>query len=143
VKRIRRHDKFLARLCAACDCPDPEELEGLYLVKMLTGPLPDLTRLGHRKGISDGSGVNILRERIFWGYFEVGVNYAGGEPDSILLDYDHYTNFFPLNRVRDYVRRDAGGVYVGKFHVVLFNRPIFLGYFRLSKAVRRNWEPRK
>jgi hypothetical protein len=122
-------------------CPRPEALLEFpsWRVSMVTGPLPSLTALGHRKlfRASDDGGVegcNSLDLVGRWGYFRVS---EGRTPDlrqSLLLDYfAHPEQGLITSRMQDYLRTTPDfRVMVGRFYLLLWGKLRFCGYFLLE-----------
>ncbi len=119
--------------------PGPTELEGEYLVHMLT-VFPSFRRFGHRKIFYQArgrtEGYNVLFGRR-WGHFflEEGVCEDMGSPDAVIINYNCDRNSVLTKRIRDYVRCvEEGQSYLGRFYCLLRGKLRFSGYFSLSRV---------
>jgi len=121
--------------------PEPTALAGEWRVDMLTGIVPSMYRLNHRKVIEIGRcggvfGNNVLFRDTKWGYFYVekifGRTYGFDDRPALLIDYDRPPNKLS-NNLRDYVRQLAPGLFLGRFCYQMEDRLIFIGYFTLTK----------
>ena len=114
-------------------CPRLEDLSGVYMVRMLTGLIPDFSKWNHRKAMGGGAGFNLFWQDTMWGYFSIKYDDVAGIGPVVLLDYDHPCNSFLTRRIRDYVREVMPGLYIGTFNYILNASPRFVGYFWLKK----------
>lgn len=112
-------------------CPDLEEFDGRYEVKML-GWLkffPD-----NYKVVLACNGVNRLWGNKTWGHFEVRWWAMEDAGKCLWLNYSVPGNGIITRRIRDLIRQLSDEFYIGKFHYVLFGKPRFLGYFILRRV---------
>jgi hypothetical protein len=122
--------------------PEPAALAGEWRVDMLTGIVPSMYRLNHRKVIEIGSGGGIFGSNVLfrdakWGYFYVekifGRAFGFDDRPALLIDYNRTINGEMSRNLRDYVRCLAPGLFLGRFCYQFGSRLIFLGYFTLAK----------
>jgi len=116
-----------------------------WRVRMVSGPVPDLSRLHHRKRFESVQGV-ILGHNVTdvvgkWGRFSVRHSPVPGKNGlldggmALCLDYSG-RNGSIVSRVRDYVRLPWAAdrrVMVGQFRLLLLGRERILGYFLLEE----------
>lgn len=119
--------------------PQVREFQGEYLVRMLT-MLPSLHRVKHRKSFETddkGSvGKNILFRNFAWGNFflEEGALEKPEKLEAVIINYATRKNTCMIRRIRDFVRAvDGDRLYLGRFTMVILGKPVFLGYFSLTK----------
>ncbi len=119
--------------------PSPAEFEGEYEVDMLT-VLPSLRRFAHRKTFEKTGGAvtgrNVLFRSSCWGGFFLEESVIPGPEGlkAVVINYNIRGNTFLTRRIRDYVRSvDGTRVYLGRFTLMVNNKPRFLGYFSLTK----------
>lgn len=131
----------LKELFRSASTPDIADLDGEYLVDMLT-VWPSFKRFNHRKVIAGEngkvSGYNVLFNTI-WGRFVVEEDICRAV-DSVhvaLINYNIKDNTFPVRRIRDHVRCiEKGMLYIGRFNYLISGRLQFLGYFSLERIKR-------
>lgn len=120
--------------------PDPDELQGDYDIQMLTGIIPDFSRIGHIKRfyhyrgdhtVNIVSGHNVFAGKLPWGYF-LALKEQWSRMETV-INYGSSGNWFS-GRIRDTLSTvEAGRVYLGKFHLVIFGKPRFFGFFSMIK----------
>ena len=119
--------------------PLVKEFQGEYLVRMLTN-IPSLHRIKHRKSFKATEqgviGKNILFRNFEWGNFFLEEGDID-KPESlkmVVINYATGQNTFLTRRIRDFVRAvDGKRLYLGRFNIVVLGKPVFLGYFSLTK----------
>lgn len=123
--------------------PTVFELKGEYDVEVLTGPLPSLKKLKHRKaffaGGNQGVGYNILFRATKWGWFILEADQKCPDLDTkaVKIKYQTSQNFFLFQRVSDYIKKvELSGqiLYLGRIYLTIWNKPRFLGFFSLTKV---------
>ena len=136
-----KNNEELTEVFGLSEIPEINELNGEYRVDMLTGPIPNMRGIGHRKIFAGTNGAvrgcNIVFSKARWGDFflEKAACSDPGELPALLINYDVPENGCVTKRIRDQVRRlDEYGHYLGRFYMTLFGKPRFLAYFMLTKA---------
>lgn len=136
---LPRNNRKLREIFSKARTPEIPELNGECAVDMLTF-IPSLERFEHRKVFypenSGVSGHNMLLN-IRWGRFflERGTCKELGSLSVVVINYDRPENLCTTKRVRDHLRFvEDGGLYLGRFNVLLLDRLHFLGYFSLRKV---------
>ena len=133
-----RNNKKLDQIFLSGSLPEIQELEGEYLVDMLT--LPASRRLFPDSKIfysEDGkpAGHNRLFKTRTWGKFfleECTLTEPFGGP-CLIINYDTPRNTFLTRPIRDHIKRVKENIYLGRFNLLLGKKLLFLGYFSLSK----------
>jgi hypothetical protein len=120
------------------DPPGPSELEGEYLVDMLT-IFPSFKRFSHRKVFHKENemmqGYNVLFGKK-WGYFflEEDMCTALNQKAATVINYNRKGNSPIIRGIRDQIRCvNKQELYIGRFNYMLSGRLIFLGYFSLER----------
>jgi len=133
-----RNNTELDAIFRSAPVPSLSEFQGEYFVDMLT-MLPSLRSFSHRKVFRKENGkivgCNILFTRLALGRFFVEEALCEGFDSSraVLINYNVPENIL-FGRVRDYVRRIDEDVYLGRFNILLFGKPHFMGYFTLTRT---------
>jgi hypothetical protein len=136
--KLPKNNHELKTIFKNAQTPDISELEGEYLVDMLT-VFPSFKRFSHRKVFyAEDSGIlghNILFNRV-WGRFfmEEGICSDLYSVKVAVINYDLPENSFFVKRVRDYVRCvEKNALYIGRFNYLCCGKLYYLGYFSLEK----------
>jgi hypothetical protein len=140
IMKFPNNSRELMHVFKNASTPDMSELDGEYLVDMLT-VWPSFKRFSHRKIIyredNRVKGYNVLFNKI-WGHFAVKEGICR-EVDSLKaaeINYNRPENMFHVRRIRDHIRCvEKGTLYIGRFNYEFFGRPRFLGYFSLEKIM--------
>ncbi|RJR16784.1 MAG: hypothetical protein C4581_09225 [Nitrospiraceae bacterium] len=138
IMKFPRDSRELYRVFRNASDPELSELEGEYLVDMLT-VWPSFKRFSHRKIFYRENnkllGHNVLLN-VSWGRFFIEEDICK-DLDSIkvaVINYNRPENLFHIRPIRDHIRRvDNGMYYIGRFNYLVSGRLIFLGYFSLEK----------
>lgn len=146
--RFSSNSKALDHLWGLADEVDVTQLKGLWHVEMMTGKLPDLSRLNHRKFFFDmgkgrkGHNIITLRREHVWGRFAVhtgigDIEYAialspigRGQPvDSSQVEFLERATYLIYERhgIVDQIKQLHPQLMIGKFYW----HGKFLGYFFL------------
>ena len=130
--------RALKEIFINADPPGLSELEGEYLVDMLT-IFPSFKRFLHRKvfyKVNDMmQGHNVLFGKE-WGYFflEEDMCTALDQKAATVINYNRKDNSPIIRGIRDQIRCvNKQELYIGRFNYMLSGRLIFLGYFSLEK----------
>ncbi len=138
MKKLPGSHKELRKIFQTAATPSPDELNGEYLVDMLT-VWPRFKRFSHRKVIylehDKLEGHNVLFHTV-WGRFfiEEEVCEEVSQVNVLLINYNREGNSYLIRGIRDQVRclrKDE--LYIGRFNYLFFGKLIFLGYFSLEK----------
>lgn len=132
---LPRNNRKLNEIFKNARTPDIFEFNGEYFVNMLTG-IPSLKRFFHRKVFYPKNnkilGYNLFFNNMKWGSFFLEQR-SYNEGKVIVINYDKKENSFITDKIRDYVRRVDKEIYLGRFNYLFFGKPLFLGYFSLTK----------
>ncbi len=117
---------------------DPVDLEGEYLVDMLT-IFPSFKRFSHRKVIYVDNNNVLGHNELFgvkWGHFfiEEALCENVDNKRTAVINYNRKDNSPLIRGIRDQIRfLEKEGFYIGRFNYSFFGRLVFLGYFSLEK----------
>jgi len=133
---LPRNNTELDAIFRNAPVPALSEFQGEYFVDMLT-MLPSLRSFSHRKVFRKEAagirGCNVLLRDLPLGRFFVEESACEGfDGSALLINYNVPENIL-FRRVRDYVRRVDKDLYLGRFNILLFGKPRFLGYFTLTR----------
>lgn len=119
--------------------PDLSDLEGEYLVDMLT-IFPSFKRFSHRKIFYKERGITLGYNILFgkkWGYFFVDEDVCKDldQERTAVINYNKKDNSLLIRGIRDQIRCvEKGKFYLGRFNYMISGKLIFLGYFSLEKV---------
>ncbi len=123
--------------------PDPAELRGYYTVRLVTGLLPDLRFLGHRKFFPDSvdredsarGGYNEFLGRVRIGSFKIdsGDSALGDGQRVLRINYNRPGNPFWLRPLNDELKRLQEGYYLGRGVFVVGGRAFNSFYFSVER----------
>jgi len=144
-------DKDLFTVFAEGSCPQvldllaPQGKPSEWRVDMLTGVFPNLAGrpFRHRKRFVPASGGFVRGFNVFfgdyrWGYFFLNDDaYYLKEKSSLLIDYRRAENgLLTRGHILDEVRTTGDkDVLLGRFNLVVFGKPRFVGYFSLTRII--------
>lgn len=132
--------KKLAKLFERSTIVNPMHLlgknnaEAEWTVRVLTGPIMDMSVFGHRKRFwLDGKrvvGCNVIGKDCKWGFFTVDKDWGAS---FTTIDYSDERNRL-TKIVVDQVRvTDYANLLIGRFCLKIFGKTRFVGYFTLRR----------
>ncbi len=130
--------KELKDLFISAQTPELSELDGEYLVDMLT-IFPSLKKYSHRKIFYRRNDIHQGHNIVFnkkWGYFHLEEGHCSGldNKNAAIINYNRKENLPPLRGIRDHIRcLEKERTYIGRFNYLISGRLFFLGYFSLEK----------
>jgi hypothetical protein len=134
----------LKAVFSAAATPDPAELRGYYIVKLVTGILPDIRFFRHCKFFPDNveeprgpGGFNEFFGRIRVGSFKIGVaeSILGDGENVLRITYNREGNPFWLKPLNDELKKVREGYYLGRGIFDLFGLRFNSFYFSVEKKI--------
>ncbi len=125
---------------AAGETPDPNELRGRFVVRLVTGIGPDIRFFGHLKFFPDeveesGGGFNRFWGGMRIGNFKINVQQSilGDGEEILKINYNRPGNPFFIRALNDELKKVGQGRFLGRGVFLVFGKAFNSFYFSLEK----------